>query len=138
MVYRKILAVLFVVLALGSLTASALPAEEPGGYVNPQLAAAAREDWRAKADAAKSKWERLPENQKKEVYALLDQKAACEIKLMEKYRELGIIDDSALEKFKSIMKSRVDAIKDSGEFPLFAEKNIGRGNPKFNKLCDKY
>jgi len=133
MVFRKFLAALCVLLALSSLTASAITAAKAdNSELSPALTV--KEDWKAKAEAANSKWKKLPENQKKEVYALLDQKAADEIKLMEKYRELGIIDDSVLAKFKSIMKSKIDAIKDSGEFPLFAEKNIRHeGIPKEKK-----
>jgi hypothetical protein len=76
----------------------------------------------SKVEAAKEKWKSLTDSQKAEVYALMDDKADADIKIMEKYHELGIIDDGVLARFKDKMKDKIATIKDSGEFPLFAEK----------------
>lgn len=119
--FRKWIATLCVVAALSTfgVSAAGLETSVTDGTA---MQTAQAQDWKAKADAAKAKWKTLPEKQKAEVYALMDQKMADDIKIMEKYRDLGIIDDEVLNRFKEKYVEKADAIRKSGELPLFAEK----------------
>lgn len=119
--FRKWIATLCVIAALSTFWVSAAGLE-PRGPNSTVTQTAQAKDWKAKADAAKAKWETLPDKQKAEVYALMDQKMADEIKMMEKYRDLGIIDDEVLNRFKEKYAEKAAAIRKSGELPLFAEK----------------
>lgn len=109
---------------------SASAAEDTLGE-GPALTVDKSQDWKTKADLAKSNWEKLNEKQKQEVYALIGERAAAEVRLMEKYAELGIIDQTVLARFREKLGEKLDAIKDSGELPLFAER--GALPPKPNK-----
>jgi hypothetical protein len=121
---RKVMITLCILLSIGALSINASAAYEPAAADSPSEYKSAQNqaDWMSKVEAAKSKWQTLTDNQKAEVYKLMDEKAASEIKIMEKYHELGIIDEGVLTRFKDKMKEKVATIKDSGEFPLFAEK----------------
>lgn len=82
--------------------------------------------FKEKMKKASEKWKTLSDNQKEEVYALLQQKTDVESKLADKLAELGIFEKEDAEKMKSHMLERFNKLKDSGEFPFQRHKDHKR------------
>lgn len=85
-----------------------------------------QQDKRAAFDEAMKKatetWNALSEKQKAEVYALIENEMKAEIKLMDKFVELGLINKEDSLAYKARMMERFKKLKDSGEFPLTRQK----------------
>ncbi len=123
---KRLVIAFCILLALSPIFISASATKEQAADKSyPALTVQVKSDWKSKAEAAKAKWKTLNAKQKAEIYDLMDQKAAAEIKVMEKYRDLGIIDDAVLTRFKEKLIDKMKQIKNSGELPLFAEHNSG-------------
>lgn len=71
---------------------------------------------------ATDKWNSLSASQKAEVYALIENEMKAEIKLMDKFVELGIISKEDTTALKARMMDRFSRMKSSGEFPLSRPK----------------
>jgi len=71
---------------------------------------------------ATEKWNSLSAKQKTEVYSLIENEMKSEIKLMDKFVELGIIKKEDATAFKARLMERFSKLKESGEFPLARPK----------------
>lgn len=67
---------------------------------------------------ATDKWNSLSASQKAEVYSLIENEIKAQIRLMDKFVELGIINKDDATALKARMMDRFKKMKDSGEFPL--------------------
>lgn len=72
---------------------------------------------------ATEKWNTLTASQKADVYALIENEMKAEIKLMDKFVELGIISKEDATALKARMMERFSKLKESGEFPLARPKS---------------
>lgn len=72
---------------------------------------------------ATEKWNALTAEQKAEVYSLIENEMKAEIKLMDKFVELGIISKEDGTAFKAHMMERFSKMKESGNFPLSRPKS---------------
>lgn len=72
---------------------------------------------------ATDKWNSMSAKQKDEVYALIEDEMKSEIKLMDKFVELGIIEKRDATAFKARLMERFSKMKESGEFPLARPKS---------------
>lgn len=77
---------------------------------------------KAKLKKANEQWNTLTNEQKQEVYALLDSEMEIEIQLMDKLVELGVLEKEDVDMLKSHMINKLKRIKESGEFPLMRKK----------------
>jgi hypothetical protein len=71
---------------------------------------------------ATEKWNSLSESQKAEVYSLIENEMKAEIKLMDKFAELGMIGKDDATALKARMMDRFSKMKSSGDFPLARPK----------------
>lgn len=71
---------------------------------------------------AAEKWNTLTVKQKAEVYALLEDDMKSEIKLINKLVELGLMNKDDADARKIHMMERLKKLKESGEFPLYRQK----------------
>lgn len=71
---------------------------------------------------ATEKWNSLSASQKAEVYSLIENEMKAEIKLMDKFAELGIISKDDVNALKARMMDRFSKMKSGGEFPLSKPK----------------
>lgn len=84
-----------------------------------------RAEMQAKVKEEKSKWDALTDEQKAEVYDLKDQAAADQTKLIDKYLELGLIDNDQATKMKDAITNRSQQLRESGKMPMMG---LGEGN----------
>ena len=77
-----------------------------------------RQDWMEKQKAAGEKWSALTQEQKEEIYALMDSRAAADAALIDKLAELGVIDQADADRIKQHMQEGLAEIKESGDFPM--------------------
>jgi DNA-binding protein Fis len=71
---------------------------------------------------AMEKWNALTDQQKAEVYSLIENEMKAEIKLMDKLVEFEIINKEDATAFKARLMDRFNKIKESGQFPLSRQK----------------
>lgn len=71
-----------------------------------------------KQKAAGEKWSALTQEQKEEIYALMDSRAAADAALIDKLAELGVIDQADADRIKQHMQEGLAEIKESGDFPM--------------------
>lgn len=67
---------------------------------------------------ASEKWNSLTDQQKNEVYTLIEDEMKAEIKLMDKLVELGLLKKEDATLLKSRMQERFTELKKNGEFPF--------------------
>ena len=79
---------------------------------------ARRQEWREKQKAAGEKWDALTQEQKAEIYALMENRAAADGALLDKLAELGVIDGADAAQIKQHMQDGLAQLKESGEFPM--------------------
>ncbi len=90
-------------LACATLTCAAYAASDvPGGDIsnNPQ-----------------ERWETLSEQEKNQVYEIMDKRARTELELLEKYAQLGLIEEKKVEEIHRQLEKRLEEMKKSGLFP---------------------
>ena len=78
----------------------------------------------AKVKDQQAKLAALTDQQKAEIYALKDEQAAVQVKMIDKYLELGLIDSDQATKMKEEITTRTTQMKDSGKIPMMG---IGGG-----------
>lgn len=81
---------------------------------------------RASIVASLEKWEGLTDAQKEEIYALKDQAADFNGKIIDKYLEWGVIDEEAAVQMKERLSERKLQMRESGKMPMLHGKG-GRG-----------
>jgi len=75
-----------------------------------------------KLKEASEKWMALNDEQKAEVYALLEEELQVKNRLVDKLVELEIMDSKDGENFKARMSDSYNKVKESGEFPIIRPK----------------
>lgn len=81
-----------------------------------------RAEFEKKMKAAKDKWNTLSQEQKNEVYALLENGMNEESKILDKLVELGIFAQADADILIAFKLERLKQLKESGEFPFFNGK----------------
>lgn len=62
-------------------------------------------------------WETLSDQERSQVYEIIDKRAKTEFELLEKYAQLGLIDESKAEEIQKHIMQRVEDMKKEGVFP---------------------
>lgn len=75
-------------------------------------------DLEKKMKAAEEKWNTLTDEQKKEVYALLEAEIASENSVLEKLVELGVLDQADMEAVRSFQLEKFNKMRENGSFPF--------------------
>lgn len=75
-----------------------------------------------KLKEANEKWNALTDEQKADVYALLEEEIQVRNRLIDKLVELEIMDSNDAKNFKAHMSEGYDKVKESGEFPIVRPK----------------
>ncbi len=78
--------------------------------------------YKDKMKQARDKWNTLNENQKGEIYTLLEEEIKLEQQLLDKLVELGVMEKDDVTLFKIFMIEKYNKVKKSGEFPLYNQK----------------
>jgi 3-hydroxyacyl-CoA dehydrogenase len=71
---------------------------------------------------AVEKWNTLTDNQKAEVYALVEDEMKAEMRLLDKLVELCVMEKNDVSLLKNRMQERFNQLKASGEFPFVKQK----------------
>ena len=79
-----------------------------------------------KMNNAIKKWNTLTTEQKKDVYALLDNEIKAQNKLLDKLVDLGVVTKEDAAMLKAERTLRYNKLKESGEFPLMRPKGMKR------------
>ena len=79
-----------------------------------------------KMNNAIKKWNTLTTEQKKDVYALLENEMKAQNKLLDKLVDLGVITKEDAVMLKLERMDRFNKLKQSGEFPLMKPKGMKR------------
>lgn len=104
-------------LMLASFGAALPAAAETAAQPAAQSAAESRPDRQTRLEAAKEKWAALNDQQKKEIYDLLETKIQDDAALAEKLASLGIGDSEKAAAMKKHWEERLAKWRESGEFP---------------------
>ncbi|MDF2906063.1 MAG: hypothetical protein K0R34_1384 [Herbinix sp.] len=79
-----------------------------------------------KMNNAIKKWNTLTTEQKKDVYALLENEIKVQNKILDKLVDLGVMTKEDAVMLKLERMQRYNKLKESGEFPLMKPKGIKR------------
>lgn len=63
------------------------------------------------------RWEALSEQEKSQVYEIIEKRAKTEFELLEKYAQLGLIDEKKAGEIKKHIEKRLEEMKKEGVFP---------------------
>lgn len=75
-------------------------------------------EMKAKYEAAQKKWASLTDEQKNEIYKLMDNKIDIKIQMIDKYLEYGIIDKDTANNMKSKLNNYKTQMRESGKMPM--------------------
>ena len=96
------------------------------------------EEFKAKKEVMKNKfkimnkkWAALSDNQKEEVYKLIDELTETKSEILDKYFEFGVIDEVTYKEVKKLLSERKIDIREDGNMPIFGV--IGGRCPKNKK-----
>ncbi len=81
-----------------------------------------------KLKEASEKWSSLSQNQKNEVYTLLENKMKENNKVLDKLVELKVLEQSDAENLKANQASIYQKMKESGKFPLLRGKGMDKNH----------
>ena len=76
------------------------------------------------------RWEALSEQEKSQVYEIIEKRAKTEFELLEKYAQLGLIDEKKAGEIQKHIEKRLEEMKKEGVFPRRWEGSARRGQPK--------
>lgn len=71
---------------------------------------------------ANEKWNALTDQQRAEVYTLIEDEMKAEMRLMDKLAEFDIISKADATKIKGYLMSRFSEVKKSGQFPFMRQR----------------
>ena len=84
------------------------------------------EEFKAKKEVMKNKfkimnkkWAALSDNQKEEVYKLIDELTETKSEILDKYFEFGVIDEVTYKVVKQLLSERKIDIREDGKMPIF-------------------
>lgn len=63
------------------------------------------------------RWKALSSDEKSQVYEIMEKRAQTEFELLEKYAQLGLIDEKKADEVRSHIEKRLDEIKKEQLFP---------------------
>lgn len=63
------------------------------------------------------RWEALSDQEKSQVYEIIEKRAKTEFELLEKYAQLGLIDEKKAGEIQKHIEKRLDEMKKEGVFP---------------------
>ena len=63
------------------------------------------------------RWKELSDQEKSEVYEILDERAQTEIALLEKYVQLGLLNEKEAREIQNKIEERMESAKEKGLFP---------------------
>lgn len=75
-------------------------------------------EFEKKMKAAREKWNALTQEQKNEIYAMLENEMNEENRILDKLVELGVFEQSDIGSLKEFRLDRYNRMKESGEFPF--------------------
>jgi hypothetical protein len=75
-----------------------------------------------KLKLARKNWYSLTEQQRAEVYALVENELKDEIRILEKLVELKVMEKEDVAYLKARMMAHFNEMKDNGDFPLFKQR----------------
>ncbi len=71
----------------------------------------------APQDDVQKRWETLSDQEKNQVYEIMEERAKTESALLEKYAQLGLIDEEKAEELQKHIEKRMEEMKKEGVFP---------------------
>lgn len=90
-------------------------------------------EMKTKTEAMNEKWTALTTEQKEEIYALKDQAASLETQIIDKYLELGLIDEQTAADMKDSISENSAQLRESGKMPAFGgQARLGGGKAMFH------
>lgn len=72
---------------------------------------------------ANDKWNRLSNEQKEEIYALVEKELRVEMELLDKMVDLGVMENNDVALIKNNMQMRLDNLRTSGQFPFVRQRS---------------
>ncbi|MPW26753.1 hypothetical protein GC105_13255 [Alkalibaculum sp. M08DMB] len=83
-------------------------------------------DMKIKHSEMKEKWSTLSDEQKEEIYKLMDKEIDIRIESINYYLSLGIIDEETATKMKEKLTENKIQIRERDQFPIFSKKHRER------------
>jgi Tfp pilus assembly pilus retraction ATPase PilT len=72
---------------------------------------------------ANAKWNSLSNEQKNEIYDLVEKELRVEMQLLDKMVELGVMEKNDVALIKNNMQMRLDNLRSSGQFPFVRQRS---------------
>lgn len=72
---------------------------------------------------ANAKWNSLSNEQKNEIYDLVEKELRVEMQLLDKMVELGVMEKNDVALIKNNMQMRLDNLRTSGQFPFVRQRS---------------
>lgn len=88
---------------------------------------AKREAMKEALKTAKEKWAALTDEQKQQIYALWDQSAALNSQMIDKYVELGVLDEKTAAALKEQLTEIQNKVKEKGKMPMLGKGGHRKG-----------